>query len=146
MSEIQSQLDYADAVAESFLDQSESCIQRNDLENALNFIHIAASILCRQNRNLFSEKIELQLCYIANKLTYLPRDHSPFSKRLSNKTSCLHVLDEALPAGGLTKMALRWVKNDPERIHHIALLSQESPLPQDVMRIVHETGWRFTHG
>jgi hypothetical protein len=54
---------------------------------------------------------------------------------------CLHVLTEALPAGGLTAMATRWIKNDTSgRVHSVALLSSGIPVPTSLLQAVENSG------
>jgi len=51
----------------------------------------------------------------------------------------LHVLNEALPYGGHTAMAIRWINNDQSsRIHSVALLGQKVPVPDRLRHAVLE--------
>jgi len=132
MSKMQTKLDYADAIADWFLDICDRHIGKGDFENALKSAHVAATILCRQNRTLASPRIEAALHVVAEHLSHdisLPK--VPAEK--GDKSVCLHVMDEALRAGGLTAMAIRWMRNDQSgRIHSVALLSQDVPIPDDL--------------
>lgn len=141
MSEIQTKLDYADEIADWFLELSDIHISRSDLEKGLKCTHVAAAILSRQNRILSSSRVESNLRFIANRLA---KDNRPLLGspcRPDRKAVCLHVLDEALQAGGLTAMAIRWIKNDQSgRLHSVVLLAQPVPIPDDLLQAVHEKG------
>ena len=64
--------------------------------------------------------------------------------RTGRPERCLHVLSEALPAGGHTAMASRWMKNDcGGRVHSVALLSQEVPLPASLQQAIENSGGRI---
>ncbi len=141
MNDIQAKLDYADAIADWFLDIGESKSRRGDLEEGLKYIHIAANILSRQNRILSSSRIEANIRFVASRLT-TDNDLLPAPPpKTTRKEVCLHVLGEALPAGGLTAMAIRWMTNDSaERIHNVALLSQEIPIPVVLLEAVALSG------
>jgi glycosyltransferase involved in cell wall biosynthesis len=139
--DLQAKLDYAESIADWFLEMAEGHNVRGDLEEGLKCTQIAATILSSQNRNLWSVRVESNLRFVADCLSK-PNDRPRvIPPTIGEKVSCLHVLDEALPAGGLTAMALRWIRNDQlDRVHHIALLSQEAPLPGEVFRACRETG------
>jgi glycosyltransferase involved in cell wall biosynthesis len=50
-------------------------------------------------------------------------------------------MGEALPLGGVTAMAARWMRNDPSaRTHSLALLSQGIPVPDELVQAVSATG------
>ena len=140
---MQTKLDYADAVADWFLEIGETHIVSGDLESGLKCTSIAASIMSRQNRNLSSVHIESNLRLVADRLA---EHHTPepiIRSKTDQKELCLHVLSEALPAGGLTAMALRWIQNDRSgRVHSVALLSQQVPVPGGLRQAVTDTGGR----
>ena len=57
--------------------------------------------------------------------------------------TCLHVLSEALPAGGLTAMVIRWIQNNHTGcVHSAALISQQSPIPDGLYQAIADTGGR----
>lgn len=141
MSDMQAKLDYADAIADWFVELGEIHTSQGRLEEALKCINTAVWILARQNRNLSSDRIDSALRCIAENL------QSGYSRKSINelatgqKATCLHVLSEALPAGGMTAMTIRWMKNDSSgRIHSVALLSQQSPVPDKFYQAVSDTG------
>lgn len=143
MTEAQAKLDYADAVADWFLELGEMRSSCGALEEGLNWTQLAASILCRQSRNLSSARIEALLQYAARQLAGTEDIvlSTSDARSLGAKAVCLHVLEEALPAGGLTAMAKRWMQNDQSgRVHSLALLSQQAPVPEGLRQIVQETG------
>jgi hypothetical protein len=135
--DIQAKLNYADAIAEWFLDLSDAHKLRGDLKNALKCNYIAATILCQQNRALSSPRIESNLQAIANGLLE-PKDRS--SRKPAGREVCLHVLREALPAGGIIGMVSRWMRNDRGRVHSVALLEQKIPVPRALEEAVQATG------
>jgi hypothetical protein len=140
MSDVQAKLDYADAIADWFLGMGHGCSLRGDFEEGLKYTYVAANILYRQNRNLTSVRLESNLRFIAS---YVAEHLSPpvnIPPPTDQKEACLHVLSEALPAGGLTAMALRWIRNDRGRVHNVALLSQEIPIPDALLQAVRDTG------
>ena len=143
MNDIQRKLDFADAIADWFLENGEARGREGDLEEGLKYIYIAAAILSRQNRTLSSPRVESNLRFVASRLI-ADNDSRPVApSKLRRREVCLHVMNEALPAGGLTAMAIRWMNNDSvERIHSVALLSQEIPIPVELLEAVSRSGGR----
>lgn len=142
MSELQRKLDYGDAVASWLLQMADHALQKENLEEYLSYAEIAASICARQNRVLTSEKLETTLRSVAEVLPNSSSDTLAGSARTG--TVFLHVLSEALKAGGLTAMAVRWMQKDQNgRTHSIALLSQRTDLPHDLVDAVVSTGGRI---
>lgn len=141
MSDMQTKLDYVDAIADWFLDIGEAHSLRGDLVDGLKYNYVAASILSQQNRILSSPRIESNLRFVAGCLTERnnPRVVSP--RKTGQKKVCLHVLDSAFGAGGHTAMAMRWMRNDrSERIHSVALLEQQLPIPDGLLQAVSDNG------
>ena len=58
MSKIQTTLDYADAIADWFLEIGEAYCRNSRLEEAFKCANTAASILANQNRTLSSERLK----------------------------------------------------------------------------------------
>lgn len=143
MNDIQPKLDYADAIADCFLDFGEASNREGNLEEGLKYTYVAANILSRQNRTLSSPRVESNLRFVASRLI-ADNDSRPLApSKTKRKEVCLHVLNEALPAGGHTAMAIRWMKNDSaERIHSVALLSQEIPVPIGLLEAATLSGGR----
>ena len=134
MASIGDKLDYVDAVADAFLDLAAAELHRGDASGALNYTHVAATVLCKQNRWLASPRIESTLLSIAAALPEMPSG-------TPRPDACVHVLREALPAGGLTNMAARWMRTDDSgRRHHAVLLQQKTPVPQAFRDAVETTG------
>lgn len=146
MTAIQTKLDYADAVADWFLELGESHCRRGDFEVGLKYVQVAAAILTRQSRKLSSSRIEAIFQFVANHVGKNEmRDEQEIPiEPVVRKPVFLHVLDEALPAGGLTAMALRWIKNDRSgRIHSVALLSQHVNVPEALIQAVQAAGGKI---
>jgi len=138
---VQAKLDYADAVAGWFLELSMDQARSGELEKALRFIHVAATILCQQCRTLSSPRLEEALRFVAARL---PDADRAVPEAEGGCKGCLHVLDEALPAGGLTAMTTRWIRNDQKaRPHSVALLAQRVPVPSDLREAVADSGGRI---
>src|SRR5262249_30663677 len=112
MVEIQNKLDYAQAIADWFLELGGGHIRRSNFDDALKCNYIAVSILLLQNRDVVSARIESILRLVARRLAEqgILQKNAPIRTGLPER--CLHVLTAALPAGGLTAMASRWMKND----------------------------------
>jgi hypothetical protein len=134
-------LDYANAIADWFLDSGDACILRGELDQGLKCNHLAARVLARQNRDLSSPRIESNLQLLAKVLP--ERQKPPVVPPVdgAEQEMWLHVFSEALPYGGHTAMAIRWMKDDlSRRSHSVALLSQLSPVPDELLRAVRERG------
>lgn len=141
MNDMQTQLDYADSIAEWFLEMGEAHNLRADFTNGLKSTYIAAAILSRQNRILASPRLESNLRHVAGCFADDNRDRKGQPHKSGGKETCLHVLSEALPAGGLTAMAIRWMRNDrSRRIHSVALLSRRLPIPTALLTAVRDSG------
>lgn len=141
MTNIQTKLDYADAIADCFLEIGEAHCLSGELEVGLKYTYIAAKILSRQNRSLSSPRLESNLLFAARRLTEDGGPRRLTARTTGQKVLCLHVLSEALPAGGLTAMATRWMRNDQSgRIHSVALLSTEVPIPDELRKAVTDSG------
>src|SRR5512135_3325040 len=111
MSNIQSKLDYAEAVANWLIKLGQEEGQRGELEGCLRYTHIAGYLLSRQNRILSSESLEANLRLVASRLP-IPIGGQDQAWEGNKRDTCLHVLSEAFVVGGHTAMAIRWMKND----------------------------------
>jgi hypothetical protein len=144
MNSLQSKLDYAESVANYFIELGESCGNDGQLEESLKYTSMAATILCRQNRTLSSAPLEANLRRIAEQL---PKPEHLAARQVSRpqgKPTCLHVLTEVHSAGGSSAMAVRWIGKDAERRRHsMAVLTQESTLPAEVKKAVDVSGGRI---
>ncbi|HYG36064.1 MAG TPA: hypothetical protein VEC99_14840 [Clostridia bacterium] len=141
MDHIQKQLDYADAISDWFVDLGENAIQRGELETGLKYLQIAASIFSRQNRWLAVPRIETALQAVARELHKGGGSNPAPTKTPGQKDVCLHILSEALPAGGHSAMAVRWIKGDRSgRRHCVALIAQKTPVPTALAEAVREKG------
>jgi glycosyltransferase involved in cell wall biosynthesis len=126
------------SVADWCLRQARRCIKHGQIEGALRWNHLAAGTLSSGCNPLVSEALEQNLLEIAS---YLPR--FPWCPAQNRKTPrrWLHVIDHALPYGGHTAMARRWIANDPgNNVHSVALPAQDGPVPDELARAVHKSG------
>lgn len=137
MSGLHETLDYAAAMSSWFLDAADSRIARGEHERALRCMLVAARVLARQNRVLSCARVEANLQRLAAEV------HEPavWARRAAGSPArSLHVLNEALPAGGHTAMAERWIANDESRVHSVALLGQRVPVPEGLAEAVRRSG------
>ena len=144
MSDVDLKLDFLDAVANWFIASAEVHLSSGDLEASLRSAQVAASVLSRQNRRLTSPRLELLLQRAAQ---MLGESESLTSFRVDEtdaRVVCLHVLDEALSAGGLTAMATRWIEGDSaDRLHCVALLNQDGRVPSRISEAVARSGGKI---
>jgi hypothetical protein len=140
MADIQSKLDYVQAVAEWFLDLGDDQFRRGNLEAALKNIHVASIAFTSQNRDLTSTRVESNIRQISARLAEQGVFQEVRLLRNASPKRCLHVMTEAHPAGGHTAMATRWTKIDRGRCHSLALLSQEIPVPASLRQAVEASG------
>jgi hypothetical protein len=132
-------LEYTAAVANWLLDLGDSCAQRGDVESALICNQLAARVLARQSRDLTSSRIEANMLEFAKRLPVPVGRKSGGSAGDAHKEEWLHVFTEALPYGGHTAMAMRWMSNDQSgRVHSVALLGQKVPVPDRLRQAVLE--------
>lgn len=141
MSKMQTKLDYADAIADWFLELGEASSYAGDLEQGINYTYVAATILQRQNRYLSSARFESNLQFIASNLAECnSMELVKHIDKNDEREVCLHVMSEAVPAGGITAMVTRWIRNDPSRIHSLALFENKSPIPDVIIQAVTNAG------
>jgi hypothetical protein len=141
MSNIQTQLDYADAIAEWFLEIGEAHNLHGNLEEGMKCAYVAATIFSRQNRSLSSARLESSLQFIAGRLTECSSPQVIAPLKTDQKEICLHVMSEALPTGGISSMVTRWINNDRnERVHSLVLLEKQLPIPEVLLQAIAETG------
>jgi glycosyltransferase involved in cell wall biosynthesis len=139
MTSIENQLDYSESVAEWLLDLSELACGKHNYDDGLKYAYTAAAIFSRQNRILTCPRLE-KIVRTYSELTMEPGQNTPLPTTRFGKESCLHVLTEAQLAGGVLAMATRWILNDCDRVHHLALLDQKIPLPESLATAVELSG------
>jgi hypothetical protein len=141
MSVMQTKLDYADEIAEWFLGLGEASSLQGDFEQGIKYTYVAATILQRQNRYLSSARAESNLRFVASNLAECRRlGLVKHVNKNDEREVCLHVMSEAVPAGGITAMVTRWMINDQSRIHSVALLEKQSPIPDGIIQAVTGSG------
>src|SRR5262245_27306658 len=111
MTDIQTKLDYADAIADWFLELAEGHSVDGEFEEALKCTFVAAAILYKHNRKLSSSRIESNLLFVADGLQKRSDLTLAHAHKKTPEKSCLHVMNEAIPAGGHMAMAKRWMGN-----------------------------------
>lgn len=141
MTFMQKNLDYADLIADWFLELGKSYSLRGDLDQGIKYAYVAATILQRQNRHLSSVHFESNLQFIASNLTECSGlGLVKHINKNGEREVCLHVMSEALPAGGISSMVTRWIRNDQSRIHSVALLEKQLPIPGGIIQAVTDAG------
>ncbi|OGI29915.1 MAG: hypothetical protein A2287_07770 [Candidatus Melainabacteria bacterium RIFOXYA12_FULL_32_12] len=106
------------------------------LQYLLDSAHFASYNVCH---HLCSSKIENELINISKKYNI------PLNKTYE-KNSFLHVLTEAFPTGGHTRVTERWIKNSPaEQKHSVILLKQkyQNEIPDTLRQNVKEKNGDF---
>jgi hypothetical protein len=140
-SQIREELDYRVAIADCFLDLSEACIRNHAYDDALKYIELSIHLFNTLNGDLSSPRIETSLRALANTLPQEKEKARAESVDPSLKPVCLHVMNEASAFGGLISMTTRWIQIDKgDRIHSVALLSQELEPPAELVQAVSESG------
>lgn len=138
--QIQTALAELSAIATYFLDVAEACIKARAFEDAMKATHVAAWVLRTQNRELSWARVESCFQTIARELPQVAWKQREQQAAPNRKPSWLHVITEALPHGGHTVIAARWMHDDPDGVHSVALLAQKRPVPAELSRAVQESG------
>lgn len=125
------------AVADVLIAAAEGMIKAGEGEAAANLLQLAARALEGQSRWLASERMEQAIQALA---ATLPSAAST-TRCQPARMRWLHVLNRALPYGGHTAMAARWMTSgEPGEIHDAVLLDQPEPVPDILARAVADTG------
>jgi hypothetical protein len=141
ISQIEEELDYRAALADCFLDMSEACINGQAYDDALKYTELAFSCFSNLNGDVSSSRLEASLRALANLLSTEQEKSNVKPGASFKKPVCLHVTNKATAFGGLISMVTRWIQIDAgDRIHCVALLSQQSPPPAELVRAVSERG------
>ena len=138
--EAQLRLDALAETAEGFLDLAEGCVRRGEFDQGLQWTSMAASVLATQNRDLSSPRIESNLQFYAGLIPEADDHCSEPPVDADGRQSLLHVFTRALPHGGHTATSIRWIKLENGRKHDVALLSQDTPVPEELIQAVRESG------
>jgi glycosyltransferase involved in cell wall biosynthesis len=129
---------FRNAVADWCLRGAQRSMRSQRIEEALQWNALAALAFVRGCNPLVSETLEQNLLEIAQRL---PRFEWHVNADRGAVRRWLHVIDVALPCGGLTAMAQRWITRDPsKRVHSIALLAQDQPVPDGLAEAVRKSG------
>lgn len=129
------------AVADLLLAAAERSIKAGEGEAAANILQLAARALETQSRWLASERMEQAIQALAATLS----SAASAAQIQPAGVRRLHVLNRALPYGGHTAMAARWMTSgEMGEIHDVVLLSQPGPVPDILARAVAETGGQIS--
>ncbi|WYL99596.1 MAG: glycosyltransferase [Gloeotrichia echinulata CP02] len=114
-------------VFNSLVAQAKALVQRGKYEEAAVYGEIAAWFTCAQPCGLFVsfelEQILLKIGQQAIKCNSYPSQNPSISQR---PKKILHVCTSVMSIGGLSKMLWRWIQQDTESTHSVALTKQES--------------------
>lgn len=125
-------------VSDWCLQNAAFCIERQAMEEALQWDLIAARIMSFDCAVLTSPELEKQLIQIG---TWI---RSPISNQPKNRIRplrWLHVLTEVYPDGGHGTMVRRWIQLDPQESRHsVVLLAQTKPVPESLTDTVRMNG------
>ena len=133
-------LDHVEDVASAWLERARAHGLRGQWEPALRAAHVAARVMASQNRRLAWPALEELLHEAAQAV-----EPGPAAEPAPAATSpaCLHVLTEALEAGGHSAMARRWILLDPVHpVQEVALLDLDEPVPAALEAAVRARGGR----
>lgn len=131
-------LRFRQAVFHWCLRNAQRAIDRNAIEEALQWDLLAASVACSHCDPLASPDLEAHLLKVAS---HLPIPNVRLSRRIARTQRWLHVLSIAYPTGGHTAMVKRWMMLDQgENQHSVALLAQKEPVPDSLISAVESTG------
>ncbi len=143
-------LDHVEDVATAWLELARSLARAGCWEEALRAAHVGARVMAAQNRRLAWPALEDLLQRAAGALEPAaqalawPDAPSPCADPApmgAHGPACLHVLTEALEAGGHSAMAWRWIRLDTTHpLHHAALLSPDAPIPAALDEAVRARG------
>ncbi|MBW4056648.1 MAG: glycosyltransferase family 4 protein [Proteobacteria bacterium] len=126
------------AVSGLCLRNASLCIERQAMEEALQWDVLAARIMAFDCAVLTSPELENQLLQIG---TFIK---TPVTKQTISKippTRWLHVLTEVYPDGGHGNTVKRWIQLDhQENTHSVVLLAQTKPVPESLTDAVRTKG------
>ncbi len=121
-------------------DMAEASLTDGNYEAAAKYLHLGAFSLSRQNRMLCSSRAEALMRVISEGI-HKDLSTSSAEASLATHARVMHVLSEALPAGGLTAMATRWIANDSEHtIASVVVLGRQLTIPSALEAAVLATG------
>ncbi|MEN9419482.1 MAG: hypothetical protein RI988_3102 [Pseudomonadota bacterium] len=138
-------LDHLEDVAEAWLDLARRQAGAGHWEAALRAAHVGARLWSSQSRRLAWPALEAWLAEAAAAVRTArvdPHAAMPAARAGSGSDSvCLHVLTEALDAGGHSAMAWRWMRLDRRHaVQHVALLAQPQPVPDALVQAARSRG------
>lgn len=123
---------------------AEEYTAQGDLSAAVGLAHVAARYAHPANVGLFaSPRLERTLCNIGRKI---PQSSAHTSyRRDNNLRNVLHVLSYAQPIGGDSRFAWRWMQEDRNSRHSVAITTQSDlngkyDIPQVISRAAESSG------
>ncbi|MBD2501517.1 glycosyltransferase [Anabaena azotica] len=127
-------------VFQNLVARAENLVQRRKYDEAAVYAGIAAWFACAQPCGLFvSSQLEQVLLTIGQKAirsSYQTQNLSPSQK----PRKILHVCTSVVSIGGLPKMLCRWIQQDKESHHSVALTNQDfNKIPQILKDSVNES-------
>lgn len=131
------QVDFRLSIANWCVEAGQHLWKEGDSGRSVGWYQVAAKILESQNRLLFHQRLERNLLEVGARLE--EGEASPRDREAAKRPAWLHVMNKALPQGGHTSMAMRWIALSENSVSQsVALLSQTEPMPEDLTRIVRQ--------
>ena len=126
-------LDHGDAIAQAWWRQAYSDWRSGRFDASLACAQEAARVRSMQNRWLVWPQWESLVGQVGKTLLA----GYTFSRQRGVGEATVHVLNEALPAGGVTRMATRWIRSDPGAgKHHVVILDDTSSIPTALQQAI----------
>jgi hypothetical protein len=126
------------SVFQDLADQSARYLSGHNYEKAAVYAQLAAHYASYNHTGLFaSSQIENILLAIGHELPRLTSNREDRLTAPTSPKSVLHVLTEAASIGGHTRLVRRWIDQDPDRTHSVAMTRQgRRPLPKAIKTAV----------
>jgi len=132
-------------VFQRLADRATDYLRRHSYEKAAVYAQLAAHYAWCNHTGLFvSPQIENILLSIGHDLTSLTSNGKPRNITSQSPKGILHVLTQAHSIGGHTRLVTRWIEQDPDQAHSIALTRQGCrSLPKGIDDVVSKARGRI---
>jgi hypothetical protein len=127
---------------ERLLDIAENCHQKGDNDAAIGVIQVAVRYIFPGKGLFASPRMERLLLSIGRQM-----ESCPIAKkgRENGKRHVLHIMTHARPIGGDCRFAWRWMLQDPDSEHSLAITTQDAvshlyEIPSEFVRGVENSG------
>lgn len=134
-------IDFRLSIAEWYIDLGERSWEKGYIERSVAYHQVAARVLATQNKRLSHPRLERNLRTIGEALVserQIPRVQA--AEDIGGGV-WLHVMNRALPQGGHTSMAIRWIaSSESSAVHSVALIAQDCQIPKALTDAVTQSG------